>query len=199
MRDIPRDMAGFDGAAQRSHLRRARCVSADLVVATSPTASRLPQARPGERRVWIRQRFPDGSARRWRVSALDALLQHASIVDRPTLIASVDSALYHHRLSASGLALLIDALPERLRGIQRDVDGRSMSGTEWKLRVACVSAGLRVEPRASIARVGLVDLLVDGWPIVEVDSREFHDGPTQQHTDKARDEVILARLKPGRP
>jgi hypothetical protein len=73
---------------------------------------------------------------------------------------------------------VIDALPEQLRGIRRQADGRSMSGTESKLRVACISAGLRVDPQASIAHVGFVDLLIDGWLIVEADSREFHDGPS---------------------
>ena len=100
-----------------------------------------------------------------------------------------------------------------------------MSGTESKLRMACVAAGLRVEPQASIHRVGFVDLLIDDWLIVEVDSRKFHDQPTSQHRDRVRDgnavlgsfgnlrfdyqlvqfeldwcvEVILARLRTGRP
>ena len=159
------------------------------------------------------------------MSVIDALLQHASVVDRPSLIASADSAIHKRQISALEFRLLVDALPEHLRGIGRQVDGRSMSGTESKLRVACVSAGLLVEPQASIVHVGFVDLLVDDWLIVEVDSREFHDGATQQHTDKVRDgnavlgsfgtlrfdyqqvqfelewciEVILARLKSGRP
>ena len=100
-----------------------------------------------------------------------------------------------------------------------------MSGTESKLRVACVSAGLCVESQASIDRVGFVDLLIDDWLIVEVDSRQFHDELIHQHRDRVRDgnavlgnfgnlrfdyqlvqfeldwcvEVILARLKTGRP
>jgi hypothetical protein len=196
----------------------------ELIVATAPSASRLPPVGEGERRIWVKARFPDGSDRQWRMSVIDALLQHASVVDRPSLIASIDSALHHRRLSSAGLGLLIDALPERLRGIRRQLDSRSMSGTESKLRVACVSAGLRVEPQASIDRVGFVDLLIDGWLIVEVDSREFHDGVSHQHRDRVRDgnavlgsfgnlrfdyhlvqfelewciEVILARLRSGR-
>jgi hypothetical protein len=153
----------------------------DLIVAARPTASRLPSTRPGERRVWMDDRFPDGSARPWRVSVRDALLQHATMVDRPSLIASIDSALNTRRLTTSELTSLIAALPKRLRGIKRDVDGRAMSGTESKLRIACRSIGLRVELQASIANVGFVDLLIDGWLIVEVDSRQFHDVPIQQH------------------
>jgi hypothetical protein len=159
----------------------------DLVVATAPTASRLPPLGDGELRVWGLEKFPSPSDRRWRVSALDALCQHAQFVDRLSLIASVDSAMYNGRLSSAQLRMLVAALPRQLRKIASQVDSRSMSGTESKLRVACVEAGLRVEPQASINRVGFVDLLIDGWLIVEVDSREFHDGPVNQHNDRLRD------------
>jgi very-short-patch-repair endonuclease len=196
-----------------------------LVVATPQTASRLPPLAYGETRLWVRSRFPDGTDRLWRASVLDALLQHASMVDRQSLIASVDSALHHRRLSNAGLGQLIAALPEHLRGIRPQLDSRSMSGTESKLRLACIAAGLKVEPQAAINRVGFVDLLIDDWLIVEVDSRQFHDEAVHQHRDRIRDgnailgsfgnlrfdyqlvqfepdwcvEVILARLKSGRP
>jgi hypothetical protein len=196
----------------------------DLIVATAPSASRLPPLRMNERRTWLSERFAGSPARPWRVSVGDALLQHAKVVDRPSLIASVDSALYTHRLTTSEFGRVLAALPQHLRAIRRQVDGRSMSGTESKLRLACVAAGLRVELQASIANVGFVDLLIDGWLIVEVDSHEFHDTPVHQHNDRVRDgnavlgdyghlrfdyqlvqfelgwcvEVILARLKSGR-
>lgn len=198
---------------------------ADLIVATAPNASRLPPLRTGERRIWSVTRFPNDGDRQWRVSVADALVQHASLVDRPSLVASIDSALNKRLLSSIDLRVLVDALPKQLRGLRRQLDSRSMSGTESKLRVACLSAGLSVEPQASVDRVGLVDLLVDGWLIVEVDSRQFHDEQRFQHRDRVRDgnavlgnfgnlrfdyqlvqfelewciEVILARLKSGRP
>ena len=147
------------------------------------------------------------------------------MVDRASLIASVDSALNQRLLSHAELVILADALPERLSGVVRQVDARAMSGTESKLRVACIGVGLKVELQASIDRVGFVDLLIDGWLIVEVDSRQFHDEPKPQHRDRVRDgnavlggfghlrfdyqlvqfeldwciEVILSRLKSGRP
>ena len=196
-----------------------------LVIATARTASRLPPLAANERRIWMNARFPIPAGRPWRVSVVDALLQHATVVDRPSLIASVDSAVHTHRMSPPELGRLIEALPERLHGIRREVDGRSMSGTETKLRLGCVEAGLRVELQASIAKVGFVDLLIDGWLIVEVDSHEFHDTPINQHHDRVRDgnavlgsfgqlrfdyvlvqshldwciQVILARLQDGPP
>jgi hypothetical protein len=198
---------------------------ADLVVATAPNASRLPPLEDDERRMWAITRFPNDGDRQWRASLADALLQHANVVDRPSLVASIDSALHQRLLGSTALSALLDALPERLRGIRRQLDSRSMSGTESKLRIACLSAGLSVEPQAGVDRVGFVDLLVDGWLIVEVDSREFHDEQRLQHRDRVRDgnavlgdfgnlrfdyqlvqfelewciEVILARLRSGRP
>jgi very-short-patch-repair endonuclease len=198
---------------------------ADLVVATAPTASRLPPLGRGERRVWSSPRFPDSSGRLWRVSVIDALIQHAGMVDRPSLIASIDSALHQRGLGNACLLSLISALPECLRGIRPQLESRWMSGTESKLRIACISAGLRVEPQSSVNHVGFVDLLIDGWLIVEVDSGQFHDQPTSQHRDRVRDgnavlgnyghlrfdyqlvqfeldsclDVILAQLKMGRP
>jgi very-short-patch-repair endonuclease len=120
---------------------------------------------------------------------------------------------------------LLANLPERLQGVDRELDGRAMSGTESKLRLAFMRAGLRVECQVAIPGVGIVDLLVDGWLIVEVDSRKYHDGEISQHKDRVRDgnsvlgnygylrfdyalvqferewcvDVTLARLKSGRP
>ena len=159
----------------------------DLVVSTPSTAGRVPATAAGERRVWMDERFPHRADRQWRVSILDALLQHATRFDRPSLIASVDSAMNIGILSPHQLRQLVAALPRRLRRIRREVDGRAMSGTETKLRLACMAAGLRVELQAPIDRVGFVDLLVDGWLVVEVDSRQHHGAPIRQHVDRIRD------------
>jgi very-short-patch-repair endonuclease len=197
----------------------------DLVIATRPTSSRLPELRSGEVRIWLAERFPERSDRPWRVSVRDALLQHASLVERDSLIASFDSALYTRRLLPSQLSGVLAELPERLRGIRKELDGRAMSGTESKLRVALVRAGLRVDIQVTIGRVGIVDLLIDGWLIIEVDSTKYHGETVQQHRDRVRDgnsvlgrwgylrfdyalvqfdlawcvDVVLARHRAGRP
>ena len=197
----------------------------ELIVVSSPTASRLPPTAPGEVRLWAKERFPEPSGVEWRVSVRDALLHLATAVDVPSLVASIDSALYTHRLQPSELASLIEALPRQLRYVRGLLDARAMSGTETKLRLACIRAGLKVELQASVARVGFVDLFIDDWLIIEVDSHKHHDEPIQQHKDRVRDgnavlggygclrfdyalvqfeldwcvEVILARLATGRP
>ncbi|HEX4057685.1 MAG TPA: hypothetical protein VHX87_05145 [Galbitalea sp.] len=196
-----------------------------VLIATPPSASRLPAVAVDERRIWVAERFPDRHGPQWRVSPRDALLQHAGAADRASLVASLDSALHSRKLTGPELTSLVSALPRSLRGIREQLDSRAMSGTESKLRLACVAAGLTVELQASINNVGFVDLLVEGWLIVEVDSRKFHDGPTDQHRDRVRDgnavlggyghlrfnyplvqfdlewcvDVILTRLRSGRP
>lgn len=67
------------------------------------------------------------------------------------------------------------------------------------MRVDLRADGYRVTTQASIRKVGDVDLLVDDWYIVECDSREFHDGDSQQNTDRRRDgEATLARFGSAR-
>ena len=66
-------------------------------------------------------------------------------------------------------------------------DGRADSGNETLLRLPLIAAGLRVEIQVEIPLVGRVDLLIDGWLIVEVDSREHHGGEAEQDRDRIRD------------
>jgi very-short-patch-repair endonuclease len=167
----------------------------NLVVAMPSGASGRAPIRPGEVRTWGKERFPKQGAAQWRVSVQDALLQLAVEGDTPSLVASIDSALYTRQLSASDLPSLIGALPRHLRHIRSIVDGRSMSGTETKLRLACIRAGLRVAIQVPIERVGTVDLLIDEWLIIEVDSHKHHDEPIQQHKDRIRDgNAVLGRF-----
>jgi very-short-patch-repair endonuclease len=158
-----------------------------LVVSCAPCASRLPALRPGEKRAWLPIKFPHRSSKRWRVSILDALLQDALSSGRDALIASIDSALNLRVLTRSDLQLLVAALPRRLRSIAREVEGTAMSGTETHMRLALRRAGYRVECQVSIDGIGIVDMLVDGWLILELDSRRHHGSFEQQTYDRRRD------------
>jgi very-short-patch-repair endonuclease len=194
-------------------------------IVVDPHASRVPHPRGEVTHQWVRQHFPEASTRPWRVSVRDALLQLAATADRPSLIASIDSALYTRRLRPAQFVDLLDALPERLHRVQREIDARAMSGTETKLRLACRAAGLRVDIQVTIPGIGTVDIVVDEWLIIEVDSKKHHGEPVQQHKDRVRDgtavlgkfgflrfdyplvqyelawcmDVIFARLAEGRP
>ncbi|HEY4267441.1 MAG TPA: hypothetical protein VGM94_04530 [Galbitalea sp.] len=133
------------------------------------------------------EKFAGLDDRRWRVSLEDALLQHARIVSDLSVIASVDSALYQHLLRGDRAREVIQLMPARLHSIQNELDAAAMSGTESKLRVALCRAGLRVRSQVFIAGVGIVDLLVDDWLIIEVDSAKHHDKQVAQHRDRVRD------------
>lgn len=164
-----------------------------LVVSCAPTSSRLPPLGSGEQRVWLAARRPSAGAKRWRVSVIDALLQYARDAEHDALIAAVDSALNTRLLAKSDLRSLMEALPARLRSIEREIDGAAMSGTETRIRLGLVRAGYHVESQVHIPTVGEADLLVDRWLIVEADSRKHHDGRDQQTVDRRRDgNAVLA-------
>ncbi len=170
-----------------------------LVVVLTPGTSRLPSPEVGETRVWAHDRFPSGDDRMFRVSLRDAILQHARVVDRAELIATLDSALHHGLLPRFELAELLMALPAGIRPREGELDAASMAGSESLIRVALRGVGYRVTIQASIREVGDVDTFVDGWFIVECDSRQYHDGQSQQAIDRRRDgEAALARLGSAR-
>lgn len=164
-----------------------------LVVACAPTASRLQPLGAGEHRVWAIERFPVTGRHLWRISVRDALLQHATMCSPESLVASIDSALNTGRLRPVELHSLYAAMPRRLRRTRSLVDGRAMSGTETKLRLALVRAGFRAELQVAIDGVGRVDIVVDGWLIIEVDSERHHGADNDRRRDRRRDaHAILA-------
>lgn len=121
--------------------------------------------------------------------------------------------------------MLLEALPRRLRGIGHEIDGLAMSGTETHMRLALRRAGYQVRSQVHLPGIGIVDLLVDGWLIIELDSRKYHGGADNQLRDRVRDgnavlgsygherflweqvresmdwclEVVERRLRDGRP
>jgi very-short-patch-repair endonuclease len=162
-------------------------VEPELVVSCRPGASNLVPLKQGERRLWIPQIAGEIAPCEWRASVVDSLVQLAHYASRESLVASVDSALQLNALSRGGLARLLAALPGRLRTIRGQIDGSSMSGTETRMRLALRRRGHRVETQVAIPGIGIVDLLVDGWLIIELDSRGHHSGETNQTRDRWRD------------
>lgn len=160
---------------------------AGLTVAYPSTASRLPALAATERRLWVDDTFPAITEKRWRVSVMDALLQLAHGVPRDSLIASIDSAIQLRRITREELRMLLEALPRRLHGIEREIDGLAMAGTETHMRLALRRAGYQVRSQVRLPGIGIVDLLVDDWLIVELDSRKYHGGADNQLRDRVRD------------
>lgn len=74
----------------------------------------------------------------------------------------------------------------RQRNILSLTDGRAGSPIETVARVALRAAGLQVRCQVFIADVGRVDLLIDGWLVVEIDGYAYHSSRDQFRADRRR-------------
>jgi very-short-patch-repair endonuclease len=61
------------------------------------------------------------------------------------------------------------------------------SGLESLVRLRLREYGWDVRTQVSIVGTGQVDLLIDGWLIIEADGKENHDGSSPRHRDLVRD------------
>lgn len=165
-----------------------------LHVAVAPNASRLAAAGDDVVLHWSSS-FADvvGTGLRFRpIAPVPAAVEHAITgVNQPVAIAVIDSALHERRLSPAALDAVLSALPRRLRRrLERGIDGRAESGIESMCRVLLEDAGLRPEVQVAIPGIGRVDLLIDGWLIVELDGGQHADA-AQMRRDRARDAAAI--------
>lgn len=177
-------------ANSRVHVHIER--GASRLRSADPEVIRLePRATRAHRLHWIPLSMPD-AATSAQVHLLDALL-HA-VVCQPArhAIASIDSALNKNLISAADLRRLSASLPARHRVLIGLVDGRAQSGPETLARLMARSLGCRVELQRWFKGVGYVDLVLDGWLVVECDSKEFHSDWAQQLKDYRRDLALAA-------
>ena len=108
-------------------------------------------------------------------------------------IAAVDSALRlqpRERPVLETVARLLDGKPAS--ALLALLDARAESGTESAARVRLVAQGLRPEIQVPVAPGIRVDLLLDGWLVVECTSYEFHGSPRQYEKDRARIAALIA-------
>ncbi len=127
------------------------------------------------------------------VEPFDALACAVRCQDPRAAIATLDSALHHGLLRLDELDELFAALPRRYRRLRRLLDPRAESGPESILRLMLRALGRRFEVQVQIDDVGRVDFVVDGWLIVECDSRQFHSTWEAQLEDRRRDLAAAAR------
>ena len=144
-------------------------VSRPLVPLTSFAQPRHPTE--GVARHWASKREHAGPE--WRVSAVDALAAFARDSTPEHFIAAVDSALQTGVLSPSDVPLVAARLPLRLKALLGKVDGRAEAGTESIARLRLASLGRTIEIQVKVGRYR-VDLLIDGWLAIEIDSEEWH-------------------------
>jgi very-short-patch-repair endonuclease len=128
------------------------------------------------------------------VPVLHALVAVLRCLDTVDAVVVVDSAL------RQGVARL-RSLDARLRGpgsveARRRLgmaDARSGSVIETVARLALRQAGLPVECQVLIQGVGRVDLVVDGWLVVELDGFAYHSDRDRYRTDRRRTNGLVAR------
>jgi hypothetical protein len=132
-------------------------------------------------RHWTHERRSNPLEPPWRVSVIDALVQVAKIAPREQFIACVESAVCKKELTRAGIPILFSLLPQRLQSLSSSLDFGSESGLETiaRLRLApCVRrivTQVKIPGIAKLGGDGRVDLLIDGWLVIELDGDEFHD------------------------
>ncbi|WP_256977428.1 endonuclease domain-containing protein [Microbacterium sp. Yaish 1] len=125
-------------------------------------------------------------------SMIDALVRAVQCQPLRAAVATLDSALHLGLLQAADLDSVFAALPLRYRPLRRLIDGRAESGPETLMRLLLRGIAKTVEVQVRIPGVGRVDLLVDGWLIVECDSDAHHSGLDARRRDSARDLAAAA-------
>lgn len=158
-----------------------------LWVANSQTSSRLPATSQGEHRLWVNEHFPHGDEKKWRMSVPDALLHYLNLGDEYDVIASLDSALRKGLLTHRKLDAVFEVAPRRVRRLRKRVNRKADSGLETIIRLACEAAGWRVDVQVYVIGVGRVDLLIDGWLVIELDGSQWHDNDHSRDDDGRRD------------
>lgn len=165
---------------------------AEIHVHVAPNAARLRS--PDDR---TRRRAPGESVVHWLplLRPEDATPAHVGIVDaltcalgclgRREAIAAIDSAL--------NLGLVA---PTTLRRVWRgsdlarlldDANAAAQSGLETIVRLLATELGFRVRIQVRFAGIGVADILIEDWIVVETDGSEFHDGAAPSARDRRRD------------
>ncbi len=155
------------------------------------SAGRLPPIARPVRTHWGRlRRAPHPRA--VSVELFDALIQAVGCQQPRASIATLDSALNRGLLRPDELDELFDALPRRYRRLRPLLEARCESGPETLMRLMLRAFGLSFEVQVVIDRVGRVDFVVEGWLIIECDSRAHHSDWESQRRDRRRDQAAAA-------
>ncbi len=110
----------------------------------------------------------------WRVPVADAVIRFGGIETDEQLIAAIESAVHEKLLSRSMAIALIQGLPRRQRRLAARINFQGESGMETIVRIRLELLGLRLIQQVWIGE-DRVDLVIDGWLIVELDGDEWHN------------------------
>ncbi|MGC5224795.1 endonuclease domain-containing protein [Micromonospora sp. DT81.3] len=127
-----------------------------------------------------------------RVEVMDALIQATNCQPPRAAVATLDSALHLRLIDESNLDEIFAHVVPRRRVLRRRLDGRAESGPETLVRLIARALGFEVELQVAIDGVGRVDLVLDGWLVIECDSEAHHAGWRAQKRDRRRDLALAA-------
>lgn len=127
------------------------------------------------------------------VNVRDALAHAVQCQTARDAVATLDSAINQGFVQLADVVEIISSLPARYAVLAALVDERAQSGPETLVRLMARGLGCDVELQARFEGVGYVDLVLDGWLVIECDSERFHSSWEQQKKDRERD-VALAAL-----
>lgn len=163
-----------------------------LHVQLEPQSSRI---RSPQRRSTVLHWSEASDADRFRhvVPISDAVRQSIRCQTPRAALATLDSVLNLGLMTRSEIAEAMDGLPARFQALLPLMDGSAGSGPETFTRLILRALGLRYETQVPIPGVGEVDFVVEGWLIIECDSKAYHSGWEQQRKDRYRD-LAAARL-----
>ncbi len=159
-----------------------------LHVRLHPHRGRRRTAQPDARVHWT----PGGTRGRANAPLVDALIEAVRCQEPAEAIAMLDCALHLRMIGEGELATVFRALPRRYAVLRGLLDGRAEAGSESIMRILLRKLGCVVECQVNVEGVGRVDLLVDGWLIIECDSQAHHSSWTQQREDRRRDQAAAA-------
>lgn len=126
------------------------------------------------------------------VDVFDAVIQAIGCQDPDDAVATIDSALHLGLLREDELDELFRQVDAGKRQLRDLVDGRSEAGTETLVRLMLRAFKVTVELQVVFVGVGRVDLVVDGWLVIECDSRAHHSDWESQRRDRRRDQALAA-------
>lgn len=161
-------------------------------VQVEPNRARLRSPRSRRKRlgpaesVRVHWRVGEGEERSLATSVVEALAQAIRCQPPRYAIATLDSALHLGLLTLTDLDEVFDRLPRRFHKLRGLVDGRAESGPETLARLIARAYG-RVEVQLVFEGIGRADIVVNGWLVIECDSRAYHSGWEEQERDRIRD------------
>jgi very-short-patch-repair endonuclease len=124
----------------------------------------------------------------------EALVHALGCLPLVDALVMVDSALRNKCVCVSDLRKrIIGPDSVRRRGLLDLADGKAGSVIETVARLAIRLAGLPVQSQVYIPDVGRVDLVVDGWLVIEIDGYAHHSTREQFRNDRRRANLLAEK------